>query len=162
MQEGRQLRPASGKALQRVEDFLGPNDTTTEPPSRPGDMPRPVPSVEQSGADAEMDRARQEILYGEAWNGLARLRRHVERALQEIAPEITRDGQGRPASAGRLISSLRTSGRLSPQAAEHLQYAIRVANAAIHGREVSPDLADAAWRSASIGLAMIGNRGPTA
>lgn len=138
---------------------MGPTDTSTEsPPDTAQPVSEPSVSPERPRPDAEMDKAHGEILYGEVWNGLARLRRHVEKELRRLAPDtVTREAKDRAVPFGRLISSLRTIGTLPPEAAEHLQYAIQVANAAVHGRDVSVHLADAAWRSASIGLALARN-----
>ena len=84
-------------------------------------------------------RAISELNSGETWNALALMRRELETTLAERMP-ISNAGPPR-VGAGRLAGLAAKQGIISPQVAAELRYPISVANAAIHGEEVSPDAA---------------------
>jgi hypothetical protein len=146
------------RALDSILAFLGPEEVTITPeeeeeaeavnPSAES-RERPEPGL---SADTEMGKALQEIRYGETWNGLARLRRHIEAQLRKIAPDVLADSN---ISAGRLLDLMVRRELILPGPAKQLRYAITVANAGIHGEDVDVNQAEAAWNLASTALASL-------
>jgi hypothetical protein len=143
----------------RPEDAQAPSDDVGEPVDEAIDGLREVPPPEQS----EMQRALSEITFGEVWNGLARMRRHLEvrlrAAVQEMLPGdvFAAEKSFRARSAGSLVRILRQAGKISSDTEEHLRYAIDIANAGVHGTEVDVYQAQSAWEAAVRGLATLEN-----
>lgn len=101
----------------------------------------------------EFDKVLDELDSGEVWNALARLRRHIEITLNEIAKanEII---VKRP-TAGKLLDILIRNKIIPTEAESQLKYAIFVCNQAIHGMEVNINQAQEAVLHASNGLNIV-------
>lgn len=135
------VRTEFRRAFNAVREYVGTD-------AESGDEDEPVsgkPGIEDSGVawarplTSAGQRATSELNSGETWNALALMRREIETALAELLPT---SGEGRPrVGAGRLVGLAARQGIISPQVAAELRYPIGVANAAIHGEEVSPDAA---------------------
>ena len=147
-----ELRGRVTRALEAITSFLGP-EPTSRPESQAPAPPAVPPELVSQTVSAEMDKALQDVRFGEVWNGLARIRRIIEIRLREISPEIP---ENRPISAGRILTSLAKAGRIPDEAVSLLRYAIDVSNAGVHGQEVDAGQAEEAWRCALQGLAMLG------
>jgi hypothetical protein len=50
---------------------------------------------------------------------------------------------------------MRSRGLIDDGVTNHFRYAVQVANAAVHGKDVSVGQADEAWRSALLGLVAV-------
>lgn len=151
------VRERVTRALDSVVAFLGPEEVRiTAEEVEEAEAATPAPSVPQEQgeveqlADAEMRRALQEIQYGETWNGLARMRRHIEVQLRRIAPP---DSFPPNVSAGRLLELMARRGVIQQGTVKQLRFAIRVANAGVHGEDVNPGQAEEAWNMARVALA---------
>ena len=140
------------RALDRVATFLGP-----EPPDVPESHVRsvePKESLAPPSISQELEKSKAEILYGEVWNGLARMRRALEIELRTLAPEEIGKRKGKPVSLYTLINGMRASGLIAEEVSQQLRYAVQVANFAIHGEAVSQELAEEAWRNAAMAMTM--------
>jgi hypothetical protein len=95
--------------------------------------------------------------YGEVWNGLARMRRHIEIQLNQYISNLDPALADRNSrlSAGRLLAVLVRLGRISERSEKQLRYALDVANAGIHGNDVSVAQAQEAWEAGVRGLALL-------
>jgi hypothetical protein len=141
------------RALDGVGNFLGPDSLRV--PASQGTPAGQVDDVMVSEVNDEMSKAREDILYGEVWNGLARMRRTIENELRELAPMEVGARRDRPAPVGALIDRMRSRGLIDDGVTNHFRYAVQVANAAVHGKDVSVGQADEAWRSALLGLVAV-------
>lgn len=101
----------------------------------------------------EISKVIDELDYGEVWNALARLRRHIEITLNEIAKE--NDIIIERPTAGHLLDILIRKEIISIDAKSQLKYAISVCNQAIHGIEVSTIQAQEAVFHANNGLNIV-------
>ncbi|MFD7160031.1 hypothetical protein ACFV9C_35955 [Kribbella sp. NPDC059898] len=137
------VRGRTLRAFSRLTTFIG-----TEPPAEAGEAPA-TPAASQLSID-ELSTAREQILRGEVWNGLALMRRHLELTIRASHPEL-----GERMGAGQLIGAAAQLGALSEDAAGSLRYAVKVANRAIHGEPVDPDEALRAIDSADYGLRLV-------
>jgi hypothetical protein len=148
------VRDRVARTLETIIDFLGTEevkvDAATTPPSQV--------NVGMSSTDDEMQKALNDIRHGEVWNGLSRLRRHIEMQLRRVLPNIA---EGRRLSAGQLLNNLTRTELISAQGAAMLRHAINVANAGIHGEDIDPSQAEDAWLNAVAGLAMLSPESPT-
>ena len=152
------VREKVNRALDGVLKFLGPEEVGITP-QEVAEAEAATPSAESrerrySGqpADVEMRKALQEIQYGEPWNGLARMRRHIETQLRQLAPDTMTNAS---ISAGRLLDLMTRQEFIPPGPAKQLRYAIRVANAGIHGENVDPSQAEEAWDMARAALSAL-------
>lgn len=98
----------------------------------------------------EINNVLYELDYGEVWNALARLRRHIEITLNEIAKE--NDIIIERPTVGHLLDILIRKEIIPIDAKSQLKYAISVCNQAIHGIEVSKIQAHEAVFHANNGL----------
>lgn len=129
------------RAFNAVREYVGtdaeildkdePSDGQPGLPDTNAAWARPLTTVGQ--------KAIGELNSGETWNALALMRRAVETTLAERMP--TSEAGPPRVGAGRLAGLAAKQGIISPQVAAELRYPISVANAAIHGEEVSPDAA---------------------
>jgi hypothetical protein len=140
------VRQRTGRALRRLTDFLGPQEPVAEEPPALG-------NPDEGLGPEELRLAEEQILSGETWNGLARMRRFLELALREVAPHVDRRE-----GAGALISRAAHDGVLPQEAVPALRYAVSVANSAIHGEPVPTDVALEALASARAGLGVLADR----
>src|ERR1700722_708583 len=158
-----EVRARVSTALNGVLSFLGTEDTEitrqeSDTAAQQANEREVIHALEESQSDAngqtsEMVRALEEITYGEVWNGLARMRRHIEIQLHESDPELTERSSRQ--SIGRFLTTLRQSGRITDNPEKLLRYAVNVANAGVHGNEVSVGQAQEAWEAAVRGLALL-------
>ncbi len=95
-----------------------------------------------------------EINSGEIWNGLARLRRFIEKTLRDIA-EKKGVAIDRPLSAGQLLHMLSSKEVISEDIFEEFRYAITIANRAIHGEDISLEEARQAVSYAAMGFSKL-------
>lgn len=123
-------------ALEEIERFL---DDASEGPQRPMQL------------DTEVAAARRALANGDVWQALARLRTAIEIDLRERARRNDLDVPER-AGAGRLLRALVESKALPLDASGPLDYAIQVANRAVHGEVVPVAQADEAIYTASRAL----------
>lgn len=128
------------KYLDKIQSFVG---TTENIPKEVG--PKEVESAEEpvEGFSEEFQMILDELKTGEPWNALARLRRHIEMRLRDIASR-----QGYKArhlkSAGQILRLLYDRKYVDPDSYELLMYSISVCNRAIHGMDISEDEAEQA------------------
>jgi hypothetical protein len=161
-----QIRGRVTQALDSVLDFLGPEEPgvtadETQVVEQEAQLPDVREAIQRSEPEviretSEMATALNEITFGEVWNGLARMRRYIERTLLELY-----DGDPPPErrrTAGRMVNELGRMGRIPESSLGQLSYAIKVANAGIHGEEVEVGQAQEAWEAAIRGLALISQR----
>lgn len=152
------VRERVTRALDGVLTFLGPEEVRITPQElEEAEAASPTAESGERGysgqsADAEMRRALQEIQYGEVWNGLARMRRHIEAQLRKLAPDALINAN---ISAGRLLDLMTRREFIPLGPAKQLRYAIRVANAGIHGENVDSSQAEEAWDMARTALAAL-------
>lgn len=127
--------------LARIQRFVGTTEAIDEQVQEER-SPTSTP-VLIANLDEEFATAIQEVRGGMTWNGLARMRRHLERKLVAGAQK-----RGIPvdqwAPAGMLIGLLIQAGVLSKIDEPELRSALLLANRAIHGEEVTADDAIAA------------------
>lgn len=144
----------SGKVdtfLSILKEFVGTEDEVTQEireTSTPAiiEKVRPLPY--------EFDKILTELHSGEMWNGLARLRRHIEITLRNLAN--TKDVSiERPLSAGYLLNLLLQREVIQQDVFSNLKYAVTISNKAIHGFDVTMAEAEEAVSNASTGLAKL-------
>jgi len=132
------LRTRTEAALARLTTFVG---TETEQRLEQEDPPPPPPPEVTQGlpvpAPVELARAKRNIVDGDVWNGLARARRYIELRLGAQFPSVDSSRM----SAIGLVSLAERRERIMPGEAEALRFALNVCNRAIHGEDISPDLA---------------------
>jgi hypothetical protein len=79
--------------------------------------------------------AQEEIMSGEIWNGLARMRREIEIALRDVLREPP--GTRRPPTIPSMWRELVHRGIIDESLGNQLGYAVHVANRGIHGDDVT-------------------------
>lgn len=136
-----QVRNRAWQAFSRVAQFVG------EPTDGGGDGTAAVHPSEKI-ASTDLLAARDQILRGEVWNGLALMRRQVEILLRQSDPSLQSARMG----AGQLISAAERVGSLPRGVVPQLRYAVGVANKAIHGEPVDVGVALEALQSADYAL----------
>ena len=137
--------------LEKLVSFVG---TEAQMEQQSGE-PQPLSRVQTSQAiPGEFDKVLTELRTGETWNALARLRRHLEITLRQVAyaKDIRLE---RASSAGYLLDILLRDGSIPQDAYHGLKYAVSVCNRAVHGLDVGLDEAEKAVQYASIGLGRI-------
>lgn len=92
-----------------------------------------------------------ELVDGEAWNALAKLRRFLELHFKRIAKENNIDVR-KSKSVSQLLNLLYKMELVSPYSFDNLKYAINISNKAIHGVDISREEADKAIRLAMYSL----------
>jgi len=128
------------KYLDKIQSFVG---TTEHIPKEVG--PKEIESVGEpiEGFSEEFQTILDELRTGEPWNALARLRRHIEIQLRDIASR-----KGYKAwhlkSAGQILRLLYDRKYVAPDNYKLLMYSISVCNRAIHGIDISEDEAEQA------------------
>lgn len=90
----------------------------------------------------EFDKILHELYHGESWNALARLRRHLELVLNDVAARNSIN-LGR-SNLSELISILTNEGIIDSGVAKGLKYVVNVSNRAIHGQELASQEAEQA------------------
>lgn len=135
------VRRRTLSALSRLTGFIS-SETTTD-----GGEPASA-AVEAQTLSGDLRTAREQIVAGEVWNGLALMRRHLEIVLRTSDPRLESARMG----AGQLISAAARIGVLPPEVVPQLRYAVGVANRAIHGEPVDVAIALEAVDSADYGL----------
>ena len=128
------------RLLARVREYVGSyDDVSAEEPLE--EVPETAPDDRE--LPPEFAPIIEELRTGETWNALARLRRHIETSLREIAIQSGISEQ-HTKSAGHMTRLLMQRDVLSPSLAKMLRYAIDVSNRAVHGIDVSIDQAEEA------------------
>lgn len=140
------VRGRTLRAFSQVTLFIGGEPTTDS-----GEPTATATSPQTLAAD-ELNTAREQILAGDVWNGLALMRRHLEIAIRQSDPQLEAARMG----AGQLITAAVRIGALPQEVVPQLRYAVNVANKAIHGEPVELDIALEAVDSADFGLRRIG------
>lgn len=84
------------------------------------------------------EKALKDVAEGEPWNALARMRRQLELSL---ASRLDLQNVERRMAVGRLLAVATKQGVVPVEIAQDLRYPISVANRAIHGEDVPPDVA---------------------
>lgn len=143
------------KYLSRIQVFLG-TDTEVDEEEK---VESPLDSGEPSetlapvalGFPEPFPELFEELTTGVTWNALAKLRRHLEIKLREIA-ESRGFKEKHLRSVGQIILNLARSKSINRVALERLRYSASVCNRAIHGRDVSDSEAMEAMWNAAIGL----------
>ncbi len=152
------LRSRSNAVLDRILNYVGSTDdvalidssTDTETIGEPSmTIPKRTPS---GSLDEELTRALQDIEVGEVWNGLARLRRHIEVVIGGAfeAPE-----RGGPVALGQMLRMAERHEVLSSDGVRLLRFAVSIANRAVHGEAVTREEAREAFDAAVRGLSSI-------
>jgi hypothetical protein len=155
----RRLNDQVDAVVARVIEFIGPEPEEHEPAEgdaveAEGEPPLRGPAAVRPADDYDIAStpdlvlARSEILSGNVWNGLARLRRDLERSLRAIA-EAYDVGDKTPGTL-RLMSTLVRTGVLPQEIEPPGHRAIDLANRAVHGEDVPIDQALSAWQDAAI------------
>ena len=147
--------------IARVLAFVGTDEEVSEDEK----VEPPEPEVVDIALSAEeveppFDALLAEAVEGEPWNALAKLRRHLEVQLREVAFRLGLK-QRHLRSAGQIVHLLEGKLSVDPDALERLRYAISVSNRAIHGRDVSSAEAQEAIWNGAVGLGQVIDRMPT-
>ena len=120
--------------IERVQEYIGaPEDIKREREEAP---PPDLPPALGSQLPHEFQPILQELRFGESWNALARLRRHIEMTLREKAEQADLPPEKVP-SVGRLLTLLEKRDLIDSRIAHNLRYPISVSNRAVHGQDVS-------------------------
>ncbi len=100
---------------------------------------------------AEFDKIINELNFGEPWNALARLRRHIEIELRNLAKKngLSID---KIYSMNHLILLLKQNGIIDTDISRNLEYPIHVSNRAVHGQNLNKGEAQEAIFHAAIAL----------
>lgn len=141
-----QQRREFRRAFNAVRAFVGdaPEEAQAAGESRAGD-PTAHGDLEREGLWSQElltpdgERAIRDIQNGESWNALARMRRALEVSLADRVGDFD-DGKRRLA-AGQLIAVASKRGAIPSEWAQALRYPLSIANRAVHGEEVPPDVA---------------------
>ncbi|WP_435744726.1 hypothetical protein [Microbacterium sp. PMB16] len=138
-----EVRREFRRAFNAIRAFVGTNDSDAD--DRGPLLSEPEPEPESNAptigwiqpATASGRAAIRDLNAGETWNALARMRREVETTVAGLLPGGSDE---RPrVGAGRLIALASKQGVLPAHIAANLRYPISIANAAVHGEDVSPD-----------------------
>ncbi len=95
----------------------------------------PVSLRPEERVPAALTRAYQDLVSGDAWAALARLRRALEQRLTSILGDDP-TGVREPRGAGQQLRRMRSLGRIDEGWYRQLGYVISVCNAAVHGEDV--------------------------
>jgi hypothetical protein len=134
--------------LEKLKTFVGTDAEVNEQIQKIG-APREIEKL--SHIPDEFDKVAASLREGEIWNGLARLRRHIEITLRRVIDD--RNIQMRPyPSAGQILNVLKMDEAISPDAYSELKYSVTICNKAIHGLDVELEEAEEALFHAIEGL----------
>jgi hypothetical protein len=100
---------------------------------------------------AEFDKIINELDYGEPWNALARLRRHIEIELRNLAKKNNLSIE-KIYNMTHLILLLKQNGIIDTYISRNLEYPIHVSNRAVHGQNLNKGEAQEAIFHAAIAL----------
>lgn len=150
----KQVRSRTWQAFSRVAQFVGePGDADADAAADGAGRTGVGGSGELTSEELRI--ARERILGGEVWNGLALMRRHVEMSIRESEPSLQSARMG----TGQLISAAEKVGLVPGDVLPQLRYAVGVANKAIHGEPVDVGVALEAVDSADYALRRIAVQG---
>ncbi len=107
--------------------------------------------IEEEILDNQFKVILKEVRTGEPWNALARLRRHIEIILKNMARDADFPQQ-EYVSVRKLLTFLERTSFIDKEISSRLSYAISVCNKAIHGSDVSVGEAEDAILNAQIAL----------
>ena len=128
------------KYLEKIQGYVGTKEKIEEEVA-----PEKIAPVEEpaEGFTNELQTILDELRIGEPWNALARLRRHIEMRLRDIA---LRQGykERHLKSAGQILKILYERKYIDPESYELLRYSISLCNRAIHGVDISENEAEQA------------------
>jgi hypothetical protein len=130
------------RALERIDRFVSEDEPL---------------AIDERGEDAaarSLAQAHRALESGDTWQSLAQLRRAIEIELRSVAQRRGIEVPPR-AGAGRMLTLLARAEALPNEAVGRLQYAIQVANSAVHGGDIPPDVAYEAFDSAEGALRVI-------
>lgn len=143
------------KYLQHVQNYLGTTDEIEKTTESIRDKGVETDANSLDAVTASLPRdlklVVEELRTGEVWNALARLRRHTEILLRELARSRGLD-DSQLRSAGQILRLLRQRRLLDEEVGRNLDYVISVCNRAIHGLDVSQDQAEDAVNKAIYAL----------
>jgi hypothetical protein len=146
-----QVASVVDRCLGRMRSFVALDAEIAREAEAPEGPPEVVPVAARSG---ELQEALSEVRSGEVWNGLARVRRHIEMRLRDLA-EARGVSVGSRESAGRLLSRLLGARQIDAWTYEALRYVIYLCNRAVHGEEVPRVKAEEAVDLAAAALARL-------
>ncbi|MFB6344080.1 hypothetical protein ACE1ET_20345 [Saccharicrinis sp. FJH62] len=107
----------------------------------------------------EFDKIINELYLGEPWNALARLRRHIEILLKDLAQKNNLNVE-KVHSLTQLIDILKLNQIIEIDVARNLKYPIHVSNRAVHGQELKQGEAEEAIHHAAYSIDRIINTTP--
>jgi hypothetical protein len=137
--------------LDRMRSFLSVDAEIARQAEAAEGPPEVVGAAAPSG---ELEEALSEVRSGQVWNGLARVRRHIEMRLRGLA-KAGGVAAGSRESGGRLLSGLLEAREIDSRTYEALRYAIYVCDGAVHGQEVGRVTAEEAVQLAAAALARL-------
>ena len=145
--------------LDKLKWFVSTDADIARAAELAGGGPEPEDAV---GMADELKTALREVRWGEVWNGLARLRRHIELRLRSIAARGDYWAD-KTSSAGALLRAAVRLEVISEEDYDWLASAVAVCNEAVHGGDVGRDQAERAVRVAAAVLGRLDPpRGPEA
>jgi hypothetical protein len=146
----RSVREKTTQAIERISGFLGDPEGTSTVADEPTDMDASE-TVEMVLLEAE-----KQARLGNVWNSLAAVRRLVELQLRDAFPSIV----GKRMSAGRMLGLVEQHLPPENDAVREMRPALAIANAAIHGEDITPEQALTAIGSIRYGLGRLTNPEP--
>jgi hypothetical protein len=131
--QNRKVRSRVNDFFSRLEDYVGKRAEVTSPQVAPPKVERVIGAI-----DSELDAVESRIQQGAVWDGLAALRRIIERRLTTLASQ---NGITLPErlGAGKMLRLLHQKELLPNEVFEELKFAIDVANRGVHGLDVESD-----------------------
>ena len=143
--------------LDRIQNFIGTNEQIAqEEIEEKGSSEIVKVEVGDEKLSDEFRFILKEVRTGEPWNALARLRRHIEITLKNMAQIYDFPQQGH-IPVRKLLNFLERNLLIDESISRHLSYAISVCNKAIHGVDVSVGEAEEAIFSAQKALEYLNN-----
>jgi hypothetical protein len=140
------VRTSFRRAFNAARDFIGDSvePESVQPPDRRDDAH--YNSARNNDRNPWIDesltlvgeQALRDVAEGESWNALARMRRQLEISL---ASRLDIQNVTRRMAVGQLLAVATKQGVVPVEIAQDLRYPISVANRAIHGEDVPPDVA---------------------
>ncbi len=149
--------------LNRLTQFIGTDDEINKESKEQETFTEKRESKEQfkdfpylGKLGPEFDKIISELYTGEPWNALARLRRHIEITLKEIAQKHNIPVE-KMHSMTYMIDFLKHNKIIPIDVARNLKYPIHVSNRAVHGEDLKQGEAEEAIYHAAIALDRIIN-----
>lgn len=142
-----ELRVDFDLAFNAVRSFLGVRDGDTEM-SRSSVNSRDGAKSSLPGLDERVYAVKSASSDAEAWTELARARRDLELRLRELIIGVT-DSSPKKASVSQMVFLAKGLGVIDKAEADRLESAIQIANRAIHGDDLAPQLATEAANTIS-------------